>query len=603
VAAAINGTALGTGFELALACHYRVAIDNPKIGLGLPEVNFGLIPSGGGVVRLLWLLGVERAFAILNSGRRLTPREALKLGIIDELAEDRKSLLDKAKQWLLSAGEGRRPWDREGQSPPKDVGDNLANMALSRRLSAQVFEQTQGNYPAPQAALNVLAEGLKVDFDTACRIESRQYTQLLRGRQCKNMIKAFWFDANYIREGRDRPPGYGKFRPRKVGVIGSGIMGSGIALACIRQGLEVVVKDVSRLIAERGRAFVEKRLGEQVAAGAIMPEARERMLERLHTTDDPRDFQECDLVIEAVFENQNVKQKVTREAEAFMDRYALFASNTISIPITRLAEASTRPENYVGLHFFHPADEAPLVEIVRGEKTSDETVARAFDFAQAIRKTPIVVKDDWGFFAARTHNTYLLEGITMLEEGYSPALIENLGLRAGMPKGPLASVDELSLPIALRYEQQAAAHYGAKYIQHPAVRVLDKMLNELGRPGRAKEGGFHEYPPGGGRMLWPALAEHFPNTRVEFNAEEIIERFLFAQVIEAVWCLQEKVILSEAAANLGSIRGWGFPAFTGGVIQYVRDYGPEAFLARCQEYERRFGQRFRPPRLLRRLFE
>ena len=603
VVAAINGNALGTGFELALACHHRIVMADNAIRLGLPEVKMGVIPSGGGIIRLMWLLGIEKAFHVLVSGRQYTPREALQAGIIDELAPGRRDMLDRARSWLLQNEEGRRPWDRAECSIPGGTARDLRVAAGIARLAAGLAKSTKGNYPAPQAVLQVLFEGSRVDFDTACRIESRYYTQLLRSQQCKNMIKAFWFDFNFIREGRNRPRGYGKFRPRKVGIIGAGQMGSGIALACLRNGLKVVLKDVSRLIAERGREFVRQKLSELIAAGTIPAEEEAAIMQRIQTTEDPRDFSDCDLVIEAVFENKMVKQKVTRESEAFMDEYSLFASNTISIPITRLAQASVRPENYVGLHFFHPAEEVPLVEIVRGEGTSEETIARAFDFVRSIRKIPIVVKDDWGFFAARVQNTYLLEGITMLEEGYPAALIENLGLQAGMPKGPLAAADDLGLHVALGYENQAAEHYGSKYIQHPAVRVLKKMLDELKRPGRIKGGGFFEYPKEGERILWPQLPDHFPVSQMTYDRRELTERLLFAQVIEAIWCMQEKVIHSVAAANLGSIHGWGFPAFKGGVIQYVADYGYHHFLKRCHAFQERHGQRFSVPKILKGLVD
>lgn len=600
VVAAINGTAVGTGFEVALGCHHRVLVDTPRTYVGLPEVLIGLIPGGGGIVRLMWLLGIEKAFAILTSGRRYTPKEALELRIVDDLAKDRKEMLDKAKAWLLQTKEGRRPWDRPERTIPGGTTKDLATARKIQQLAASLAGKS--DFPAPQAILNVLAEGSKVDFDTACRIESRVYTQLLRSSACKNMIKSFWFDQQFIEEGKNRPKGYGKFRPKKVGIVGAGQMGSGIALCCVVNGLEVVIKDVSKSIAERGREFVTRKLNELILKGELPAEERNAVLQRVRTTETSRDFETCDIVIEAVFESQPLKQKVVKEAEDFMDEYSIFGSNTVSIPITKLAEASIRPENYVGLHFFHPAEEVPLVEIIRGAKTSEETIARAFDFVRAIRKTPIIVKDDWGFYVARVQNTFILEGITMLKEGYAPALIENLSLQAGMQKSPLALADDLGIDLMLRYEQQAAEHYGSKYIQHPAVSVLLTMLEELKRPGRAKKGGFYEYD-GETRQLWKELAEHFPVTQTDYNLTELKERFLFAQVIEAVWCMQEGVIRSVAAANLGSIYGWGFPAFKGGVIQYVNDYGIESFIVKCNLYKKKYGQRFKAPKLLREMVE
>ncbi|HMP12955.1 MAG TPA: 3-hydroxyacyl-CoA dehydrogenase NAD-binding domain-containing protein [Saprospiraceae bacterium] len=598
VVAAINGTALGTGFEVALACHHRIAIAAPDLHVGLPEVRIGLMPGAGGIVRLMWLLGLEKAFMILSSGRHYTPQEAITVGIIDELAKNRKDMLAKAKAWLLRNPEGRRPWDREHCTIPGGTMKELRVARVVQQLAAQLTSRG-ARFPAAKSILNVLAESSKMDFDTACRIESRYYTALLRSRETKNQIKALWFDHNFIAEGKNRPRGFGKFRPKKIGVIGAGQMGSGIAFTCIMSGMEVVLKDVSKSIAERGREFVSKRLQELLEQGQLPAAARTQILEKLRTTDTSKDFEHCDLVIEAVFENRNLKQKVIKEAEEYMDEYAVFGSNTVSIPITRLAETSARPENYVGLHFFHPAEEVPLVEIVRGERTSEETTARAFDFVRAIGKTPIIVKDDWGFYAARVQNTFILEGITMLQEGYPPALIENTGQQAGMPKGALAFADDLGLDLVLRYEQQAAEHYGAKYIQHPAVGVLTTMLEKLQRVGKAKKAGFYEYDDAATRRLWIGLHEYFPTTQQPFDNTELAERFLFAQVIEAVWCLQEGVIESSAAANLGSIYGWGFPASKGGVIQYIRSYGVDAFLERCKDFQIRYGQRFQAPRRLR----
>lgn len=595
VVAAINGSALGAGFEVALACHHRIALDHPKTKVGLPEVKLGIIPGGGGIIRLMWLLGIEKAYPILTEGYAYTPKEALAAGLIDDLADDPKEMTYKAKEWLLQNREGRRPWDRKEGNIPGGTARTPAVAALIRELAARLASATHNNFPAPQAILDVLTEGSKVDFDTACRIESRYYTALVRSPECKNMIKAFWFDANAIKKGINRPKGFGKFRARKVGIIGAGVMGSGIAMACLENGLQVVLKDVSRLIAERGRQMVNDRLDEKIKRGHLHPADRQKILSKITTTEDSSDFETCDLVIEAVFENRMVKQKVTKEAEVFLDEYSLFATNTISIPITRLAEASIRPENYVGLHFFHPAEEVPLVEIVRGRKTTDETIARAIDFVKTIRKTPIVVKDDWGFFAARVQNTFILEGITLLQEGYPPALIENLGKQGGMPKGSLELADQLGLDMVLKYENQAAEHYGAKYIQHPAVGVLDKMTQELGRSGRKKKGGFYDYHLNGQKRLWPELCEHFPIKQGPFDHQEIIDRLLIVQVLEAAWCLQEGVLQTIEAANLGSIYGWGFPSFKGGVVQYIRQYEYSAFIKKCQSLRKKYGQRFKVP--------
>ena len=601
VVAAINGDALGTGFELALACHHRIALADPKLRLGHPEVKIGLIPSGGAVIRLMWLLGIERAYPLLMEGRRYSPQEAIKVGIIDDLAKDHDELLAKSKKWLLTNPPTRRPWDDAFEEIP---GGTAADPNLGHRirlLTARLSADTNDLYPAARAIIDLLAEGSKLDFETACRLDSRYYAKIVTGEVSRNMISTFWFDKQAVREGLGRPKGFGKFRPRRVGIIGAGQMGSGIAFLCLRNGLEVIIKDVSKPIADRGKEFVSAKIDEYIERGTFQPEERAELLSRIRTTDQSKDFLECDIVVEAVFENKSVKQKVTREAEEQLDEYAIFATNTISIPISELSKGSVRPENYVGIHFFPPAEKTSVVEVIRGAKTSEETIARAFDFATAIRKLPLVVADTWGFFAARVLNTYILEGVTMLNEGYPAALIENMGRQAGMQMGPLAMADELGLELVMRYERQASEHYGDRYQQHPAVPALQKMLDDINRSGRRKGQGFYDYAAGEQGRLWKGIAEHFPVTKKDYDRQRMIDRFLFCQIIESGWCLQEKVITEPAAANLGSVYGWGFPKYTGGVLRYVESYGLDDFLERCAFLEDRYGQRFTVPRYLRKL--
>lgn len=599
VVAAINGTALGSGFELALACHHRVVINNPRLRVGHPEVNIGIMPGSGGVIRLLWLLGIEKAFPVLATGKRYTPKEALQAGLVDELVEDEKEMIERARQFILDNSVGRRPWDEPDTSIPFGDAHNPEVAKIVQRLAAGQAIGTFHNFPAPKAILNTLVEGSVVDFDTALRIESRYFTELIMSEASHNMTKALWFDANAITAGQMRPKGFGKFRPRKVGIIGAGHMGSGIAVECLLWGMEVILKDVSDSIASRGEKYVDRQFENYIQQGRISQEEKDHLLKRIKTTGDPEEFKNCDIVIEAVFENPMVKSKVTKEAEQHMDEYALFATNTVSIPITQLAEYSNRPENYVGLHFFAPVEKVPLVEVVKGKKTSDETIARAFDFVTKLRKTPIIVKDSWGFYVSRVQNTFILEGIQMLQEGYAPALIENLGAQTGMPQSTLALADDLGLELVLKYERQAARHYGSQYLQHPAVAVLEKMIKELKRSGNSVRAGFYSYGNHGERELWKGLADHFPNSKKEYSKEEIMERFLFVQVIEAVWCLQEGIIESVAEANLGSIYGWGFPRFNGGVLQYVNSYGLPEFLERCKHYEKLHGPRFKAPKWLK----
>ena len=572
--------------------------------MGIPEVNLGLIPSGGATIRLMWLLGIEKAFQILTEGRHYSAREALKVGIIDEIAQDEKEMMEKAKQFILENEEGRRPWDRENEKIPGGSAKRNDIAKKIRLLSAKLISETSNNYPAKQAILEILSEGSKVDFDTACRTESRYYTSVVLSAEFKNMIKCFWFDYNFVKRGDNRPKGFGRFRPKRVGIIGAGVMGSGIAFACVKFGMEVILKDISLPVAERGREYVKIKLDEAVKMGSIGEKERNRMIKKIKTTQVSSDFETCDIVIEAVFENIKVKQKVNREAEEFLDEYSVYASNTVSIPITSLAKASIRPENFVGLHFFHPADQVPLVEIIKGKSTSDETLARAFDFVNSIKKVPIIVKDVWGFYAARVKNTYILEGVSLLIEGYPAALIENLGKQVGMPKGPLEFADDLGLSLVLKYEDQASQHYGKKYIQHPSVQILKRMIDDFNRPGKPKKGGFYDYSThDGNKKLWVDLDAHFTKEDLEFNLKEIKERLLFVQVIEAAWCMHEKVIKSVPAANLGSVFGWGFPKFKGGVIQFVKDYGYLDFKKRCKTYEEKYGQRFKVPNILENLVE
>lgn len=598
VVAAIHGAALGTGFGLALACHYRVATEHKSTQIGFPEIKFGLLPSGGTAVRLMWLLGLERAYGTLITGEIFAAKEAFKAGLIHAVVKDEKEMLEHAREWLMQPQENRQLWDRQGssvlQQHPKDVSFG----ALVSRLTAQ-SSKNRHTFPAQQALLNTLVEGSKVDFDTAIRVENRVFAMLLKSKSTQNMIKAFWYDLQKITSGISRPKGYGKFRVKKVGVIGAGLMGSGIAYTCAKAGLSVILKDVSQSVAEIGMEYAHRKLNALIQQDKITPEEKKIIISRIQPTESSKAFEDCDIVIEAVFENQNVKAKVTKDAEQYLDEYSIFATNTSSILITNIAHASQHPERVVGVHFFPPAEEAPLVEIVKGKKTSDETIARAFDFARILGKIPIIVKDGWGFYVARVQNTYILEGVSMLSEGYAPALIENLALQAGMPKGPLALADDVTIQKVLLYERQAAELYGPKYIQHPAVLLLQTMTLQLARSGdMRKDGGFYEKNT---TKIWSELTTHFPTTQMDFDRAALTERLLFAQAIESVWCLQESVVKSVEEANIGSIYGWGFPSAMGGTIEYVIDYGIEKFIEKCKQYEVRYGARFRAPKKIKEL--
>ncbi len=598
VVAAMNGTALGSGFELAFACHYRIAIDTKNSYLGFPEVRLGLMPGSGGIIRLLWLFGIEKAYKILSKGKRYTPKEALLEGIINELATDEEDMIEKARNWLLNTPTGIQPWDIPDTPIPGGRPHELDTAKVIARLAAENFKRYRNLYPAQNIILETLVEGAKVDFDTACLIESRNFTKLILSQECKNMTKLFWYDFNSIRQGDSRPRGFGRFRPRKVGVIGAGRMGIGITFSCIMNGIDVILKDVNESVAKRGVKRVAELLDKEIKEQRMVKEEKEHLLRLIHPTEKFKDFDACDLVIEAVFENPRIKQKVAKDSGKHMDEYTFFGSNTALLSIEHLSSAFPYPENYIGLRFFAPADTCPLVEVVKAPGTSDETIARAFDFVKRIRKTPIVIKDNPGFYAARVENVYILEGIQLLLEGYPPAIIENACILSGMPKGALELADERSLKMVLKAERQAAEIYGSKYIIHPAVEVLQKM-EEIERTGKFHGAGFYNYIDGEKDGFWEGLEELFPVTKQDTYLEYLEERLLFAQVLEAVWCLQEKIVSTVAEANIGSVYGWGFPACKGGVIQYVNQYGIEDFFKRAKEFENEHGPRFIVPKILR----
>ncbi len=602
VVAAMNGSAFGPGLGLALACHYRIALDKNEIKFGLTESSLGLMSAGGEIIRLMWHLGIEKAFRVAAEGQLYTPKEALKVGLIHELATDERDLMEKARTWLLNQAETyHQIWDTPHGKIPTGSAQNPQVGEQIRALTAEHYKKNYLNYPALTAILSTLVEGSRVDFDTACRIQSRYFTQVLLTQEAKSMTKAFGYDLQTVKKGLMRPKGYGKFRPKKIGIIGAGLMGSGITYICANEGLQVILKDISRSVAEKGKFYSENKLKNRVKLGEITEQEATIILNRIKATEKMADFTDCDLVIEAVFENRLLKSKIIRDAELMVDKYCMIASNTAAIPITELAKTAYRPENFCGMRFFRPVDGELLVEIVKGAQTSDETIARAFDFIKMIHKIPIIVKDSWGFYVGRVRNTYILEGIALLQEGYPPALIENLGIQAGMRTGPLALADDLSLTMVVEYEQQAAQLYGPKYIKHPAVTRLEEMLAEK-RTGKQARMGFYEYDAQGKMIkLWHGKTE--PAYRTDYDREALTERLLFAQALESVWCLQEKIVGSAVEANLGSIYGWKFPASKGGVLQYVNDYGLSPFIQKCSMYRKWYGQRFKVPTLLKSMLE
>ena len=601
VVAAINGSALGGGWEICLACHHRIALDESGMQLGLPEVSLGLLPGGGGIVRTVRLLGIEKALPLLLEGKKLRPREALKAGLLHEVAGSREELLTQARAWILANPQAVQPWDAKGYKLPGGTPSHPGVAQMLAIAPSMLLDKTKGCFPAPEKILCAAVEGAQVDFATAERIETRYFTELATGQVAKNMIGTFWFQLNEINAGRSRPSAPERRRVARVGVLGAGMMGAGIAYVSAAAGIEVVLKDVSVEAAEKGKAYSAGLLDKKLSRGHLTAAEREVFLARIHTTDREADFAGCDLIIEAVFENRELKGRVTAAAEAAALPDAVIASNTSTLPITGLARAVRQPQRFVGLHFFSPVDKMPLVEIIRGAQTSDETLARAFDFVQQIRKTPIVVNDSRGFFTSRVFATYTNEGLAMLGEGVSAAMIENQARQAGMPVGPLAVSDEVSLSLMahIRAQTQAdLAEEGKPAPLHPAFAVIEQMLETHQRAGKAAGGGFYDYPAGGRKQLWPGLKAAFAEATEQPQAQEIRDRLLFIQAIETVRCLEEGVLTSVADANIGSVFGIGFAAWSGGALQFINQYGVARFVARARELAERHGERFAPPSLL-----
>jgi 3-hydroxyacyl-CoA dehydrogenase / enoyl-CoA hydratase / 3-hydroxybutyryl-CoA epimerase len=607
VVAALNGAALGGGLEIALACHHRVAVAGSKAQFGFPEVTLGLLPGAGGVVRTTRMLGIEDALMkLLLQGQRLSPEDALEGGIVDELVDSQDRLLEAAKAWARANPEAAQPWDTKGYKIP---GGTPASPKLAANLPAfpaNLRKQLKGApYPAPRNIMAAAVEGTQVDFDTALRIETRYFVELVTSQTAKNMIQAFFFDMQGIEAGRSRPDDHPVWRATKVAVLGAGMMGAGIAYVCARAGIDVVLKDVSAEAAEKGKAYSATVLDKALKRGKIDEAKREEVLARITPTDQASECAGADLVIEAVFENTELKHKVFAEIEPVVAGDAVLGSNTSTLPITGLAEGVSRQSDFIGLHFFSPVDKMPLLEIIAGEKTSDATLAKAFDLALQIKKTPIVVNDSRGFFTSRVIGTFVNEGLAMLGEGVDPMSLERAATEAGYPVGVLQLTDELNMELMkkIRTEsEKAAAAEGRPQAPHPADAVLDAML-ELQRPGKVRGAGFFDYDESGKRTgLWAGVREHFPAATAagEVPFDDVKERMLFIEALESVRCLEEGVLTTVADANVGSILGIGFPAWTGGVLQYINGYpgGVAAFAARAEELAKAYGDRFAPPALL-----
>lgn len=599
VVSCLNGAALGGGWEVALVGHHRIAVNNPKVQFGLPEITLGLIPGGGGITKMTRVLGLMAAQPYILESRLFGPEEALKIGVVHELVATPEELMPRALAFI-EAAQGKpeacqHVWDRKDYKMP---GGTPANPRMAGMLSvapAVIKQKTRGLYPAPEAALAAMVEGALVDFDTAMRVESRYLAGLMVGPVARNMINTFFFNMNAIKGGQSRPKDVPKYRPVKVGILGAGMMGAGIAYAQASRGIATVLKDVSLEMAEKGRAYTTRLTQKRVDKGQMSTEKQQGILGLITATASPDDLKGCDLIIEAVFEQRELKAVVTREAEPMLAEGGFFASNTSTLPISGLAQASAQPAKFVGIHFFSPVDKMRLVEIIRGKDTDDETVARAYDYVQALGKLPIVVNDSRGFYTSRTFGTFVMEGAAMLGEGIPAPVIENAAVQVGMPVGPLAVLDETALSLSVHVLEQTRADFrkeGQQYVTTPGETLVERMVKQHNRSGRAAGGGFYDYPQGGKKHLWPELQTLFEKPGVEWSLQDVKDRLLYRQAVETARCLTEGVLTSVHDGNIGSIFGIGFPAWTGGALQFIYGMGIERFEKRCAELAARYGKGF-----------
>jgi 3-hydroxyacyl-CoA dehydrogenase/enoyl-CoA hydratase/3-hydroxybutyryl-CoA epimerase len=605
VVAAINGAALGGGLELALACNHRIAIDDNKTEIGLPEVTLGLLPGAGGVTRTVRKLGIAAALMdCLLQGQRYKPAKANEKGLVDQLVATREELLPAARQWLVENKDNEAarvaPWDVKGYKIPGGTPSTPAFAANLPAFPSNLRKQLKGaDMPAPKAIMSAAIEGAQVDFDTASRIESRYFTDLATGPISTNMIQAFFFDLQSLTGDSLRPSGFEKRAVNKVGILGAGMMGAGIAYECARAGMEVVLKDISLAAAEKGKAHSEKLLTKAVERGRMTEVKHDEILSRITPTDSASDLAGIDVLIEAVFEDANLKAKVFAEALEFISDDCLLCSNTSTLPITGLAQNVPRPKDFIGLHFFSPVDKMKLVEIIKGAETSNETVARAIDIVQQIRKIPIVVNDSRGFYTSRVFGTLISEGIAMVGEGVDPMTIERAATQGGFPAPPLAMLDEVSLTLTqhIRAEAQNAAKAdGTQTPNDVGADIIDRMVDEFGRKGRAAGAGFYDYPTDGSpKTLWPGVREHFTTGR-QYPMADVQDRYRFIMALETAKCIQEGVLTDTASANIGGIFGIGFPPSTGGPAQFISNYegGIAGFVARAKELAAAYGERFEP---------
>ena len=598
-AAAVTGICLGGAFELALSCHHRVLSDDPKTRVGLPEIKVGLFPGGGGTQRVARLMQTGDALQMLFKGEQIRPLMARNMGLVHEVA-GRDEIVAKAKAWILAGGSAVAPWDQPKFKAPSGKVYSPAGMMIWPPANAIYRRETHDNYPAAKAILASVYEGLQLPMDQALRVESRYFAQILRTKEAAAMIRTLFLSMGELNKGARRPKDVPATKVQRVGVVGAGFMGAGVAYVSANAGMEVVLVDQSQEAAEKGKAYAHKLVTDQINKGRAKSADRDALLARIQTSADYADLSACDLVIEAVFEDPAVKAEVIAKVEAVIRPETIFASNTSTLPITGLARTSARPEPFVGIHFFSPVEKMMLVEIIKGDQTGDAALATALDYVRAIKKTPIVVNDARGFFANRCVGAYLLEGHTMLNEGIPAAMIENAGRQAGMPVGPLSLTDEVAVDLALKIVKATEAQLGAGSIDPAQKALLTALVEGEGRLGRKNKKGFYDYPEGAPKRLWPGLGG-LQSAKIDPDAvdfTELKQRLLVVQALEAARTVGEGVVTDPREADVGSILGFGFAPFTGGALSYIDFMGAAAFVALAQSLEAKHGPRFAVPQNL-----
>jgi 3-hydroxyacyl-CoA dehydrogenase/enoyl-CoA hydratase/3-hydroxybutyryl-CoA epimerase len=601
VAAAINGLAMGGGLEMTLACHYRVVADNPKIQLALPEAKVGLLPGGGGTQRLTRLMGVMAAAPYLLEGKSFRPADALAAKIVHEVVPA-DQVVEAAKTWVKTKGDPVAPWDKKDFKLPGGGPYTASGSQVFIMGNAMLRKQTYGNYPAQLNIMKAVYEGLQVPFDAAIRIETRYFIKTLMSPQAKGMIRTLFLSLQELGKGSGRPAGVPHYDVKKVAVLGAGMMGAGIAYVQAMAGIETVLIDQTQEAADKGKGYAEALVKKAVSRGKMTAEKGEGVLALIHPTSDYANVKGSDLVVEAVFENRDVKASVTKLAEAQLADTAVFGSNTSTLPITGLAEASIRPESFIGIHFFSPVDKMGLVEIILGEKTDQATIAKSIDYVLKIKKTPIVVNDSRGFYTSRCFGTFVQEGMELLSDGYAPAIIDNVGRATGMPRGPLEMHDDVALDLSYKIAQQTKKDLGDKYEERPFTAIIEKMVEGEGRYGRKNGKGFYDYPESGPKVLWKGLADLAPVKIADVDKagiDEIRTRLLYRQAVEAARCFEEGVITDPREADVGAILGWGFAPWTGGPISLIDGVGLAQFVEATDALAQKYGARFAPPALLR----